>query len=133
VLRSARRAKCTQSSDLVIRQSKVAGDDLDSDMRCFSEASQRHFRSASEPSDLALMIPAASLPKFIAAPDQSEEEKRKFAVLRLIAPTEPRTSQRRQAIQEASRHHAVPGRTIERWVKRQTIEHRRLQHRKLAA
>ncbi|MDZ4125161.1 MAG: hypothetical protein U1E02_13435, partial [Hydrogenophaga sp.] len=42
----------------------------------------------------------------------------KFAVLRLIAATEPRTSQRRQAIQEASRHHAVPVRTIERWVKR---------------
>ena len=39
-------------------------------------------------------------------------------MLRLIAPTEPRTSERRRAIEDASRHHAVPVRTIERWVKR---------------
>lgn len=79
---------------------------------------QERFSGPSEPSEVALTILAAPPPKFIAAPSQTEEERRKFAVLRLIAGTEPRTSERRRAIEDAHRHHAVPVRTIERWVKR---------------
>ncbi len=64
------------------------------------------------------MIAPTPARKFIAAPNQTNEERRKFAVLRLIADTNKGTSERRRAIEDASRHHAVPVRTIERWVKR---------------
>jgi len=79
---------------------------------------QDRFRDPLDAPKTALMIPAVSPPKFVAAPNQSTEEKRKFAVLRLIADTKPRTPERRRAIEDASHHHGYPVRTIERWVKR---------------
>jgi transposase len=57
-------------------------------------------------------------PKFIAAPNQTETERKKMAVLRLIEPTAKGTQERGQAIRDASHHHQVPMRTIQRWVER---------------
>jgi hypothetical protein len=85
------------------------------------EALQQPLRNLSKPdeSDAHAIVAQASLPpKFQAAPNQSEERARRMAVLRLIAPTERGSSERAQAIRDASHHHDVPVRTIQRWVKR---------------
>lgn len=58
------------------------------------------------------------LPKFIAAPNQSAIEAKRFAVLRLIMATEKGTRERADAIRDAAHHHDIPLRTIQRWVKR---------------
>ena len=58
------------------------------------------------------------MPKFIAAPNQIATETKRYAALRLIAETEKGTGQRADAIREASHHHDIPMRTIQRWVKR---------------
>lgn len=122
VRKALRKAWCEKSSDLVIRQVKGrggrSGQRYEVLLSSLSAPLQERFRAASEPSGLALMVAPPPPPKFIAAPNQSAEEKRKFAVLRLIADTKSRTSERRRAIEDASRYHAVPVRTIERWVKR---------------
>lgn len=122
VRKALRKAWHSKASGLTIRQVRGrggrSGKRYEVLLSSLSAALQDQFRSTSEPSDMALLpIPTPS-PKFIAAPNQADEERRKFAVLRLIADTKPRTSERRRAIEEASRHHAVPVRTIERWVKR---------------
>lgn len=122
VRKALRKAWHSKASGLTIRQVRGrggrSGKRYEVLLSSLSAALQDQFRSTSEPSDMALLpIPTPS-PKFIAAPNQADEERRKFAVLRLIADTKPRTSERRRAIEEASRHHAVPVRTIERWVRR---------------
>lgn len=122
VRKALRKSWCAKSPDLVIRQVKGrggrSGQRYEVLLSSLSAPLQERFRASSEPSVLALMVAPSPSPKFVAAPNQSTEEKRKFAVLRLIADTKPRTSERRRAIEDASRHHAVPVRTIERWVKR---------------
>lgn len=74
--------------------------------------------SADSASDVLLptALAVAEIPKFIAAPDQFEEERKRRAVLRLIAQTEKRTPARGKAIRDASYHHDVPVRTIQGWV-----------------
>lgn len=66
----------------------------------------------------AVMAHVSPPPKFVAAPDQAEEERRRRRVLRLVAATKKGTRERGQAIRDASRHHNVPVRTIQRWVRR---------------
>lgn len=66
--------------------------------------------------DTCATIAHVSPTKFIAAPNQSEEERRRRAVLRLIEPTEPGSLERGRAVRDASHHHGVPVRTIQGWV-----------------
>lgn len=123
VRKALRKAARSKASDLVIRQ--VRGRGGRSGLRyevllsSLSIALQDRFNAFSEATEtLPAIAKRSAPPKFIAAPNQSAEEKRKFAVLRLIAHTKRRTSDRRQAIMDAHHHHAVPVRTIERWVER---------------
>lgn len=83
-----------------------------------SEPLQRDFNPQSEElhDDTCATIAHVSQPKFIAAPNQGEEERRRRAVLRLIEPTERGSPERGQAIRDASHHHDVPVRTIQGWV-----------------
>jgi hypothetical protein len=60
----------------------------------------------------------APIPKFIAARRQSAVEAKRYAALRLVMQTEPGTPERARAIRDASHHHDVPERTIQRWVQR---------------
>lgn len=80
---------------------------------------QRAFNNLSEAVDTrAIVAHVSPPPKFIAAPNQTETERQRMAVLRLIEPTAKGTRERAQAIRDASHHHDVPVRTIQNWVKR---------------
>lgn len=82
------------------------------------EAFQDTFRAFSD--DTCAIVEHAPTPsqKFIAAPRQAETERRRYAVLRHVMPTEQGTPERAQAIRDASHHHNLPVRTIQRWVGR---------------
>ena len=81
---------------------------------------QRAFRNLSEDDCTAIAIatPAPLPPKFIAAPNQSATEAKRYAVLRLVMETEFGTPERAQAIKDASHHHNVSVNTIRKWVSR---------------
>ncbi len=55
--------------------------------------------------------------KFIPAPNQTEEERKRLAVLRHIMHTEKGTRERGAAIDDAVYHHDVKKRTVQHWVK----------------
>lgn len=81
-----------------------------------SEDLQAAFIGHLEGTDACAIVAHASVPKFAAAPNQAETERRRYRVLRLIEGTGKGTSERANAIRDASRHHEVPVRTIQRWV-----------------
>lgn len=105
VRKALRKAWRSKAPDLTVRQVRGrggrSGQRYEVLLTSLPAWLQDRFRGLSEPPERAAMIPAEAAPKFIAAPNQVEEERRKFAVLRLIADTEPRTSERRRAIKEA--------------------------------
>lgn len=82
---------------------------------------QRAFSAAAEDETNAIIpsfLASPPPPKFIAAPNQTATERKRMAVLRLIAPTAKGSRERADAIRNASHHHEVPLRTIQRWVER---------------
>jgi len=82
------------------------------------EALQSAFTGLSEHSSAIAIATPKPNAKFIAAPNQSKTETRRYAALRLIMRTAKGTRQRAQAIRDASMHHDIPVRTIQRWVER---------------
>lgn len=68
-----------------------------------------------EPEEVAL--PAPPVPKFIAAPNQTAEERRRMLVLEPIAATEPGSAERAALIRDQARRHKVELRTVQRWVR----------------
>lgn len=79
---------------------------------------QDRFSALSEPAENRLNDHLPTPEKFFAAVNQTDEERRKWAALRLVSETEPRTEARAEAIRQASHHHDVPVRTLQPWVKR---------------
>jgi hypothetical protein len=84
-----------------------------------SEPLQRAYLGEAEPDDAGSSIVPYAAPKyFVAALNQGKVEEKRYRVLRLIMETAFGTAERAKAIRDASHHHDVPVRTIQRWVSR---------------
>ena len=123
VRKRLRKALRSNTSDWVIRQVQSRGGRsglrYEVLLSSLPDALQRSICTSSEDApDEGLCAARDPIPpKFIAAPNQAETERRRWAALRLIAQTEFGTMERGQAIRDAAYHHDLPVSTIQKWVR----------------